>query len=95
MDLTAPEKKGSQNNPQHADRPIPGSIPSFSPKPTNEAVSLSEASVDDKLLGLLGPCHQHAIGTFNTYSRGPTHRSLITTCEGYNLEGAGFPHTTL
>jgi hypothetical protein len=34
--------------------------------PTNEAVGLSQASVDDKLLGLLGPYHQHAIGMLNT-----------------------------
>jgi hypothetical protein len=37
--------------------------------------------------------HQHAIGTFNTCSRGPTHRSLIDTGGGYNLGGAGLPHT--
>jgi hypothetical protein len=87
-------RKGSRHNLQHGGWPIRGSIPSFSPKPTNEAVGLSEASVDDDLLGLLGPCHQHAIGTFNTCSQGPTHRSLTNTGGGYNLEGAGFPHTT-
>jgi hypothetical protein len=37
--------------------------------------------------------HQHAIGTFNTCSRGPTHRSLINTGGGYNLGSAGLPHT--
>jgi hypothetical protein len=73
---------------------IRGSVPSFSPKPTNEAVDLSQASVDDKLLGLLGPYHQHAISTFNTCSRGPTYRSLTDTVEGYNLGGAGSSHTT-
>jgi hypothetical protein len=31
------------------------SVPSFSLKPANEAVDLSQASVDDQLLGLLGP----------------------------------------
>jgi hypothetical protein len=36
--VTAPEKKGSRHNPQHAGRLISGSVPSFSPKPTNEAV---------------------------------------------------------
>jgi hypothetical protein len=35
--------------------------------------------VDNWLLGLLGPYHRHAIGTFNTCSRGPTERSLINT----------------
>jgi hypothetical protein len=52
---TAPEKKGSRHNPQHANYLIHGSVPSFSPKPTDEVVGLSQASVSDKLLGLLGP----------------------------------------
>jgi hypothetical protein len=94
MDLTALEKKGSWHNPQHAGWPIRRSIPIFSLKPTNEAVSLSQASVDNKLLGLLGLYHQHAIGTFNTYSRGPTHWFLTDTGRGYSLKGAGFAHTT-
>jgi hypothetical protein len=54
----------------------------------------SQASIDVMLLSLLGPYHQHAIGTFNTCSWGPTHRSLIDTCGAYNLGGAGLPHTT-
>jgi hypothetical protein len=66
----------------------------FSPNTTTEAVRLSQAPVDDKLLGLLGPYHQHAISMFNTYSRGPTYRSLTDTGGGYNLEGAGLPHLT-
>jgi hypothetical protein len=41
----------------------------------------------------MGPYHQHAIGTFNTCSWGPTERSLTDTGGGYNLEGAGLPHT--
>jgi hypothetical protein len=45
--------------------------------PTNEAVGLSHASVDDKLLGLLGPYHQHAIGMFNTCSRGPMSHPVL------------------
>jgi hypothetical protein len=47
-----------------------------------------------RLLGLLGPYHQYAISTFNTCSRGSTHRSLTNTGGGYNLRGAGFPQTT-
>jgi hypothetical protein len=94
MDPTAPEKKGSRHNPQHAGWPIRGSIHNFSPKPTNEAVDLSQASVNYKLLDLLDPYHRHAIGTFNTCSLGPTHRFLTNTGRGYNLEGAVFPHTT-
>jgi hypothetical protein len=46
-------------------------------------------------IGLLGPCHQHVISTFNTCSRGPTHRNLIDTREGYNLGDVGLPHHTL
>jgi hypothetical protein len=88
-------KKGSWHNPQHAGWPIRGFVPSFSPKPTNEAVPLSQALVDNKLLGLLGTYHQHAISMFNTCSRGLTHRSLINTGGGYSLEGVGFPQTTL
>jgi hypothetical protein len=34
------------------------------------------------------------IDTFNTCSRGPTHRSLTNTGGGYNLGGAGFPQIT-
>jgi hypothetical protein len=66
-----------------------------SPKLTNEVVDLSKASVDDKLLGLLGPYHQHVIGTFNICSRVSTPRSLTNKGEGYSLEGTIFPHTTL
>jgi hypothetical protein len=43
--------------------------------------------------GLPGPYHRHAIGTFNTCSRGPTERSLIDTGGGYKPGGAGLPHT--
>jgi hypothetical protein len=32
--------------------------------------------------------------TFNTYSQVSTHWSLTDICGGYNLGGAGFPHTT-
>jgi hypothetical protein len=46
----------------------------------------SQASVDNRLLGLPGPYHQYAIGTFNTCSRVPTPRSLTDTGEGYHIE---------
>jgi hypothetical protein len=91
MDPTAPEKKGSRHNPQHAGRPIHGFILNFSPKLTNEAVSLSQASVDYDLLGLPGPYHRHAIGTFNTCSWVPTPRSLTDTGGGYNIETSELP----
>jgi hypothetical protein len=60
---------------------------------SQRAVGKSQAPVDNRLLGLPGPYHRHAIGTFNTFSRGPTERSLIDTGGGYNLGGAGLPHT--
>jgi hypothetical protein len=37
---------------------------------------------------------QHAISTFNTYSRGPTHRSLTDTDRSYNLGAVGLPQST-
>jgi hypothetical protein len=55
----------------------------------------SQPFVDGRLLTLSGPYHRHEIGTFNTCSWGPTHRSLTDTGGGYNLEGASFVHTTL
>jgi hypothetical protein len=91
---TAPEKKGSQHNPQLDGGLIRGSILSFSPTTANEAMGKRQASIDNQLIGLLGLYHQHAIGTFNTCSRGPTHRSLIDTGGGYDLEGAIFSHTS-
>jgi hypothetical protein len=54
----------------------------------------SQAYVDGRLVGLLGPYHQHAFGAFNTCSWGSTHRSLTNTGGGYNLEGVGFLHIT-
>jgi hypothetical protein len=92
---TAPEKKGSRHNPQHTGWSIRGSVPSISTTTVNEAVEKSQASVDNWLLDLLSPYHRHAIDTFNTCSRGPTHRSLTNSGGGYSLEGASFPRTTL
>jgi hypothetical protein len=54
----------------------------------------SQASINNRLLGLLSPYHQHTTDTFNTCSRGPTHRSLTDTGGGYKLGGASFPDTT-
>jgi hypothetical protein len=91
---TSPEKKGSRHNLQHTGRPIHGSVLSFSPTTANEAMGKSQSSIDTRLLSLPTPYHRHAIGTFNTCSWGPTHRSLTNSGGGYNLECAGFPHTT-
>jgi hypothetical protein len=89
-----PRKKDSRHNPQHDGWSIRGSVPNFSPELAIEAVEVKPPSVDVRLLDLLDPYHQHVIGTFNTFSRGPTHRSLIDTSGGYDLWSAGLPHHT-
>jgi hypothetical protein len=91
---TAPEKKGSRHNPQHTGRLIRRTVPNFSPTTTNGTVGKSQASVDNRLLGLPGPYHWDVIGMFNTCSRVPTPRSLTDTGGGYNLGGADFSNTT-
>jgi hypothetical protein len=79
---TAPKKKGSRHNPQRAaDRstgPYPASLPSQAMKQWGQ----SQASINGQLLGLLGPYHQYAIGTFKTCSQGPIKRSLTDTGGG-------------
>jgi hypothetical protein len=82
----APKKKGSRHNPQHVGRPIHGFVPSFSPTTANGATMKSQASVDNRLLGLPDPYHRHAIGTFNTCSQVSTSRSLTDTGGGYHIE---------
>jgi hypothetical protein len=72
-DPLPPEKKGSRHNPQLNDCLICGSVLSFSPTTANEVVGKRQASIDNQLLGLPGPYHRHAIGTFNTCSWWPTH----------------------
>jgi hypothetical protein len=39
---------------------------------------------------LTRPIYQHAIGTFNTYSQGPTYRSLTNTCGATVLKVSTF-----
>jgi hypothetical protein len=70
----------------------PRDPPQFLSQHSYEAVGLSQASVDGRLLSLLGTYHYHAISTFNTCSWGPTHRSWTNTCGGYNIGGADLPH---
>jgi hypothetical protein len=84
--VSAPEKKGCRHNPQHACWLIHESVPSFSLEPTNEAVEKDKTSINNRLLGLSGLYHRHAIGTFNTCSRVPTPRFLTNTGGGYHLE---------
>jgi hypothetical protein len=71
-----------------------GSYPVFLQSQPMKQWGQNQLSVDGRLLGLSDPYHRHAIGTFNTCSRGPTYRSLIDTRGGYNLEGISFPNTT-
>jgi hypothetical protein len=51
---------------------------------SQEVVGKSQGSVDDRLLGLPNPYHQHVISTLNTCSWGLTHRSLTDTGGAYN-----------
>jgi hypothetical protein len=44
--------------------------------------------IDSTLLGLPGPYHRHAIGTFKTCSQVPTPWSLIDTGGGYHTEAS-------
>jgi hypothetical protein len=92
--VTAPEKKKFLTTSQYTDWLIYGSPSSFSPPHNHRSSGENHITVNNRLIGLLGPYHQHAIGTFNTCSRGPTHRSLTNTGEGYNLGGADLPHHT-
>jgi hypothetical protein len=66
--------------------------PSFSPNKIIEAVMKAKHLLRTGYIGLLSPYLQHVISTFNTFSWGPTHRSLTDTGGGYNLGGAGFSH---
>jgi hypothetical protein len=91
---TAPEKKGSQHNPQHAADWSAGLYPASLSSQLMKQWGQRQASINGRLLGLLGPHHQYAIVTFNTCSWGPTKRSLTNTSGGYNIEGVNFPCTT-
>jgi hypothetical protein len=82
-DPTAPEKKGSWHNPQ-PDWVIHRSATQFLSQHSNWSSNESQTFVDSRLLGLPGPYHQHAIGTFNTCSQVPTPQFLTDTGEGYH-----------
>jgi hypothetical protein len=83
--LTTPEKKGSRHNPQRADDRSTGPYPAFLSSQPMKQWGQNETSIDSRLLGLLGPHHQYAIGTFNTRAWGPTERSLTDTGRGVQL----------
>jgi hypothetical protein len=79
-------RKSAPDSTSQLDWVAHGTRLSFSLKIVIEAVGLSQTPVDGRILGLLGPYLRHAIGTFNTYSRVPTHRSLTDTGGGYHIE---------
>jgi hypothetical protein len=86
-------KRNSRLHPQHTGWPICGSQSSFSPPHNNWSSGESHTS-RRQATRITWPIYQHAISTFNTCSREPTHRSLTDTGGGYSLVGAGFPHHT-
>jgi hypothetical protein len=88
---TTPEKKGSRHNLQHVGWPIHKSVTRFLSQDNNWSSNKSQTSVNNKLHQFTGPITPATIGTFNTCSRGPTHRSLTDTGGGYNLGGASLP----
>jgi hypothetical protein len=82
--LLLPRKRAPNTTPSPAEWSAgpPHSLSQHSHWSSNE----SQTSVDSRLLGLPGPYHRHAIGTFNTCSRVPTLRSLTDTGGGYHIE---------
>jgi hypothetical protein len=54
----------------------------------------SQASVDNRLLGLPGPHLRHVISMINTCSCGTTYWALTDIDGGYNLGGADFSNHT-
>jgi hypothetical protein len=85
MNPTAPEKKGSRHNPQPG-WVIRRSATQFLSQHSHWSSNESQTSIDSRLLGLSGPYHRHAIGTFNTCSRVPTPQFLTNTGRGYHIE---------
>jgi hypothetical protein len=92
--VTAPEKKGLLTQFTARRLTDPQVRTQFLSRDNQWSSGESHASINNGLLGLPGPYHWHAIGTFNTCSRGPIERSLTDTGGGYNLEGVDFPRTT-
>jgi hypothetical protein len=79
-------RKSAPNSTSQPDWVVCGTYLSFSPNTVIEVVRLNQAPIDSRLLGLSGSYHRHTIGTFNTCSRVPTHRSLTDTSGGYHIE---------
>jgi hypothetical protein len=89
---TAPEKKCSR---LHLSTRLSGprDLPQFLSQ-QNHLISALQPSIywQHAILIYWAHKHQHAIGTFNTCSRGPTYQKLIDTGGGYNLARANFAH---
>jgi hypothetical protein len=88
-------RKSAPDSTSQPDWVARGTHLSFSPSTAIEVVGLSQAVEDGRLLGLPGPYHRHAIGTFNTCSRVPTPWSLNDTGGDYNIENFGIATTLL
>jgi hypothetical protein len=65
-------------------QPSPWVTSSFLPYDCLSVGERGFGQVVTQLHRLTGPIYQHVIGTFNTSSRGSTHRSLTETSGGYN-----------
>jgi hypothetical protein len=65
---------------------VHGTHLSFSPNTAIEAMHLSQAPIDGRLLGLSGSYHRYVIGTFNTCSWVLTPRFLTDISGGYHIE---------
>jgi hypothetical protein len=72
---------------------VRGTSLSFSPNTANETVRLSQAPINDILLGLPGMYHWHVIDTFNTCSRVPTPQSLTDIGGSYHIKNLGMATT--
>jgi hypothetical protein len=87
-------EKGSQQNQQHAGWPIHGSIVSFSPEPTNEAVGAKPTFCWRPATRLIEAisltCYRYI-----QYLLAKTNPSVLNWHRrGYNLGGVGLSHTT-
>jgi hypothetical protein len=92
--LLQPRKKALDTFPSMPTNRSVGSTPSFSLNTTIEVVMKVKHLLTIGYVGLLGPYLQHVISTFNTCSRGPTHRYLTNTGGAYNLGGVSLPNHT-
>jgi hypothetical protein len=74
--------------------PIHGSVPIFSPKPTNEAVGAKLSIYQRSATRFTGPITPVCDWYVQYLLVEPTERSLIDTTGSYNLVGADLLHTT-